>query len=45
MIASASGDMTVTLFDFKTGKKLYTGNTADGSNFLLLRKQNYFYYS
>ena len=35
MIASASGDKTVTVLDFKTGKKLYTGNTLDGSKFTL----------
>ena len=35
MIASASDDSTVALLDFKTGKKLYTGNTSDGSNFSL----------
>ena len=35
MIASASEDKTVALLDFKTGKKLYTGNTSDGSKFSL----------
>ena len=35
MLASASGDKTVALLDFKTGKKLYTGNTSDGSKFSL----------
>ena len=33
MIASASFDKTAALLDFKTGKKLYTGNTSDGSKF------------
>ena len=33
MIASSSSDKTVALLDFKTGKKLYTGNTLDGSKF------------
>ena len=35
MIASASADTAVTLLDVKTGKKLYTGNTADESKFSL----------
>ena len=35
MIASASQDQRVALLDFKTGKKLYTGNTSDGSKFSL----------
>ena len=35
MIASASFDKTVALLDFKTGKKLYTGKTSDGSKFSL----------
>ena len=35
MIASASWDKTVQLLDFKTGKKLSTGNTPDGSKFSL----------
>ena len=34
-IASASGDQTVALLDFKTGKKLYSGNTSDESKFSL----------
>ena len=33
MLASASDDKTVALLDFKNGKKLYTGNTSDGSKF------------
>ena len=36
MIASGSEDGTVALLDFKTGKKLYTENTEDGSKFSLL---------
>ena len=28
MLASSSFDKTVALLDFKTGKKLYTGNTS-----------------
>ena len=35
MLASASDDNTVALLDFKTSKKLYTGNTSDGSKFTL----------
>ena len=35
MLASSSMDLTVALLDFKTGKKLYTGNTSDGSKFTL----------
>src|SRR5690348_7726361 len=31
MLASASSDMTANLWDFKTGKVLYTGKTSDGS--------------
>ena len=44
---SPSGDMlasattTVALLDFKTGKKLFTEKTSDGSNFSLLFKNNY----
>ena len=30
LLASASEDSTVALLDFKTGKRLYTGNTLDG---------------
>ena len=30
LLASTSLDRTVALLDFKTGKKLYTGNTLDG---------------
>ena len=37
MIASASLDATTVLLDFKTGKKLYTANTSDGSKFSLIR--------
>ena len=37
MLASASWDQTVVLLDFKTGKKLYTGNTSDGSKFSLCK--------
>ena len=37
MIASASLDATTVLLDFKTGKKLYTANTSDGSKFSLRR--------
>lgn len=33
MLASASSDNTVKLFDVKTGKVLHSGSTADGSNF------------
>ena len=36
MLASASDDKTVALLDVKTGKKLYTGKTSDGSKFSLL---------
>ena len=35
MLASASSDKTVALVDFKTGKKLYTGYTTEGSKFSL----------
>ena len=42
MIASASEDMTAALLDFKTGKKLYTGKTSDGSNILLLDYSGYY---
>ena len=35
MIASASDDQTVALLDFKTGKKIYTGNASDGGKFFL----------
>ena len=35
MLASSSMDLTVALLDFKTGKKLYTGNTSDESKFTL----------
>ena len=35
MLASASDDNTVAQLDFKTGKKLYTGKTSDGSKFSL----------
>ena len=36
MIASASWDRTVVLLlDVKTGKKLYTGKTSEGSKFTL----------
>ena len=35
MIASASEDSIVALLDFKTGKKLYTGKTADECKFAL----------
>ena len=35
MLASASADKTVALMDFKTGKKLYTGNTSDECKFSL----------
>ena len=35
MLASSSYDETVALLDFKTGKKLYTGKTPDGSKFTL----------
>ena len=35
MFASSSMDSTVALLDFKTGKKLYTGKTPDGSKFSL----------
>ena len=35
MLASASFDKTVALLDFKTGKKLYSGQTSGGGNFLL----------
>jgi len=34
MLASASDDKTAKLIDFKTGKVLHTGNTADGSKLL-----------
>ena len=30
-LASTSGDRTVKLLDFNTGKVLYTGNPSDGS--------------
>ena len=40
MIKSASSDKTTVLFDFKTGKKLFTGNTANMSTFSLLDKNN-----
>ena len=33
MLATASGDQTVALLDFKTGKKLYTGKTSYGSKY------------
>ena len=33
MLASASNDTTAALLDFKTGKKIYTGKTSDGSKF------------
>ena len=36
LLASASFDKTIALVDFKTGKKLYTGKTSDGSKLLLL---------
>ena len=36
IIATASFDNTVALVDFKTGKKLYTGKTSDGSKSLLI---------
>ena len=35
MLASTSDDRTVALLDFKTGKKLYTGQTSDLSKFSL----------
>ena len=35
MLATASSDMSASLLDFKTGKKLYTGKTSDNSNLLL----------
>ena len=35
MIASTSRDQTVALLDLKTGKKLFTGKTSDGSKFSL----------
>ena len=35
MLVRTSDDKTVALLDFKTGKKLYTGKTSDGSNFSL----------
>ena len=34
MLASASDDKTVKLLDFKTGKTIHTGKTADGSKLL-----------
>ena len=41
MIASASYDGTAALSDFKTGKKLYTGNTPDERKFHYLIIKNY----
>ena len=38
MLASASWDQTVALLDFKTGKKIYTGNTPGESKFLLFEQ-------
>ena len=38
MLASASYDQTVALLDFKTGKKLCTGNTSDGGKFSMFNK-------
>ena len=38
MLASASGDKTVALLDFKTGKILYTGMTSDGSKYSLFNR-------
>ena len=35
MIASASADYTVALLDFKTEKKLFTGNNSGESKFSL----------
>ena len=35
MLATASSDMSTSLLDFKTGKRLYTGKTSDDSNLLL----------
>ena len=35
MLVSSSGDKTVALLDFKTGKKLYTGKTTDNRKFTL----------
>ena len=38
MIASAAVDTTVVLYDFKTGKNLYTGDTSGRSKFKLFDK-------
>lgn len=36
MLASASEDKTVKLLDVKNDKVIYTGKTADGSNYILI---------
>ena len=36
MLATASWDLTARVLDSKTGKVLYSGDSADGSKFLLL---------
>ena len=41
MIASVSDDRTVALLDFKTGKKLYTGENFYGSKFHCLIYKSY----
>ena len=38
MIASASSDKTIGLFDFKTGKRFYTETTSDESSLLLFNQ-------
>ena len=38
MLASVSWDATAALLDFRTGKKLYTGRTPDGSKFLIINE-------
>ena len=39
MLASTSEDRTIALLDFKTGKRLYTGETLDEGKFSLFNKK------
>ena len=39
MLASASDDKTVALLDFRTGKKLYTGETSDDGRQIFIANQ------